>query len=91
MFPGNDNVLPPIGKRRCPACGGIMDLSLIEPTYQHGYDVRTFECAKCAYAEIVLINSEKTTGGDHASAGAIQHEAVKDSRENDPAEEEKAR
>jgi len=36
-----------------------MFLSLIEPTYQHGYDVRTFECVSCRYAEIALINFDE--------------------------------
>jgi hypothetical protein len=47
-----------IGQRRCPVCGHLMFLSLIEPTYQKGYDVRTFECLSCAYAEMALTNFE---------------------------------
>jgi hypothetical protein len=49
---------PPIAPRRCPACGKLMFLSLIEPTYQEGYDIRTFECLSCTYAEIALTNCE---------------------------------
>ena len=48
-----------------------MDLSVIEPTYQHGYDIRTFECMKCAYGEIALINFDDNRGADH---GASLHE-----------------
>jgi hypothetical protein len=80
---------PPVATRRCPVCGEPMFLSLIEPTYQHGYDVRTFECAKCAYAEIALINFNETRGDDHTSAGAIQHETIKDPEKDNPTEEEK--
>ena len=88
--PSNDNVVT-IGKRQCPACGGVMDLSLIEPTYQHGYDIRTFECSKCAYSELLLVNSEDVTGGDHASAGAIEHEVVKLPQEDGAKEKEEER
>jgi hypothetical protein len=52
---------PPKGMRRCPACGKPMFLSVIEPTYQEGYDVRTFECASCAYSELALVNSADET------------------------------
>lgn len=92
--PSNDNVFvfaPPFGKRRCPACGEVMNLSLIEPTYQHGYDIRTFECSKCAYAELVLVNSEEVTGANQASAGAIQHEIVKLPKEDGAKEKEEER
>jgi len=47
-----------------------MFLSIIEPTYQQGFDVRTFDCLQCAYAEIALTNSDDASGADHASAGA---------------------
>jgi hypothetical protein len=70
---------PPVAMRRCPVCGKPMFLSLLEPTYQSGYDVRTFECANCAYAEIALINFDEIRGDDHIGAGAIQYETVKDS------------
>jgi hypothetical protein len=53
---------PPVAMRRCPVCGEPMLLLLVEPTYQHGYDVRTFECSKCAYAEIALIHFDETWG-----------------------------
>ena len=45
---------PPTGHRRCPVCAQLMFLALLEPTYQQGYDVRTFECPCCAYSEIAL-------------------------------------
>lgn len=32
--------------RKCPACGGLMLLTLIEPD-KLGYDKRTFECPRC--------------------------------------------
>ena len=46
---------PPIGQRRCPACGLPMFLVCIEPTDNAGEDERTFECSKCAYAESVIV------------------------------------
>ena len=52
------SIPPPIAKRRCPVCGDLMSLLVIEPTYQRDYDVRTFECPSCAYAEMALTNFE---------------------------------
>jgi hypothetical protein len=46
---------PPLGKRRCPKCGLPMFLSTVEPSEQDDQDERTFECAKCAYAETVIV------------------------------------
>ena len=46
---------PPIGQRRCPTCGLPMFLSCIRPADETGYDERTFECTKCAYAETVTV------------------------------------
>jgi hypothetical protein len=46
---------PPIGQRRCPTCGLTMFLSCIQPADKAGYDERTFECTKCAYAEIEVV------------------------------------
>ena len=46
---------PPIGQRRCPACGLPMFLVCIEPTDDAGEDERTVECSKCAYAETVIV------------------------------------
>lgn len=46
---------PPIGERRCPACGLPMLLASIEPTDQAGHDARTFECADCAFAETEIV------------------------------------
>lgn len=46
---------PPIGERRCPACGLPMLLSRIEPSEEPGHDERTFECSLCAYAETTTI------------------------------------
>ena len=42
---------PPIGQRRCPACGQLMFLASIEPTDQAHLDQRTYECMDCAFAE----------------------------------------
>jgi len=42
---------PPIGQRRCPACGHLMFLASIEPSDQTGRDQRTYECVECAFAE----------------------------------------
>jgi hypothetical protein len=46
---------PPIGERRCPACGLPMFLTCIEPTDDAGQDARTFECSKCYYAETMIV------------------------------------
>ena len=46
---------PPIGQRRCPACGLPMSLVCIQPTHDAGEDERTFECGKCAYRETVIV------------------------------------
>jgi len=46
---------PPIGQRRCPACGLPMLFAFVEPTDQLGHDARTFECTECAYAETVIV------------------------------------
>jgi len=35
-----------------------MSLSLIEPTYQDGFGIYTFECPSCGYVELALINSD---------------------------------
>ena len=50
-----DPTPPPVGQRRCPACGLLMFLACIEPTDDAGQDARTFECSKCAYAETVIV------------------------------------
>jgi hypothetical protein len=47
--------IPPIGQRRCPACGLPMLLAFVEPTDQLGHDARTFECTECAYAETAIV------------------------------------
>ena len=49
---------PPVGQRRCPACGLPMLLFRIESSDQLGYDERIFECATCAYAETVSVKSD---------------------------------
>src|SRR5262245_41927852 len=54
-----DPSAPPIAKRRCPKCGLPMFLSKIEPTEKVDHDERTFECLKCAYAETVIVQSDK--------------------------------
>jgi hypothetical protein len=46
---------PPIGQRRCPACGLRLFLVAIDPTGVVGEDERVFECAECAYAETVIV------------------------------------
>lgn len=46
---------PPLGQRRCPACGLLLSLSSIEPTGKIDEDERTFECVQCAYSETVTI------------------------------------
>jgi len=50
-----DATSAPIELRPCPNCGFPMFLSRIEPTDKAGQDQRTFECAKCAYAETVTV------------------------------------
>src|SRR5262249_4765158 len=52
---------PPIATRRC-RCKQLMFLSLIEPTYQDGFAVHTFECFSCAYTELALIKSDFWAG-----------------------------
>ena len=42
---------PPIGQRRCPACGQLMFLVSIGPSDQADYDQRTYECVECYFAE----------------------------------------
>jgi hypothetical protein len=46
---------PPVGQRRCPKCGVLMLLTLIEPTEQADDDQRTFECWSCSYSETVVV------------------------------------
>ena len=46
---------PPVGKRRCPACGVPMFLVEIEPSGTDGHDLRTFECSTCDYGETVTL------------------------------------
>jgi hypothetical protein len=46
---------PPIGERRCPACGIPLLLAAVEPTDQADHDERTFECSGCVYAETVIV------------------------------------
>ena len=44
-----------------------MSLSLIEPTYQDGFNIHTFECPSCGYVELALINSDFWTADVEAS------------------------
>ena len=46
---------PPVGQRRCPKCGVLMLLTLIEPTEQADDDQRTFECWSCSYSETLVV------------------------------------
>jgi hypothetical protein len=46
---------PPIGQRRCPACGLPLFLVSVNPTEKPGEDERIFECTDCAYAETVIV------------------------------------
>jgi hypothetical protein len=46
---------PPIGQRRCPACGLPLFLVSVNPTGTPGEDERIFECTDCAYAETVIV------------------------------------
>jgi len=46
---------PPIGQRRCPACGLPMLLAFIDLTDKPDEDARTFECGECAYAETEIV------------------------------------
>lgn len=50
-----DPTRPPLGQRRCPACGVPMFLLCIEPSDKDGHDQRTFECLTCAYTETVTV------------------------------------
>ena len=69
----------PTASRLCPVCGEVMFILLIEPTYQNGYDVRTFECVTCAYTEMALTRYDEASGGGQTDAGAdTQNETVKD-------------
>jgi hypothetical protein len=45
---------PPIGQRRCPACGFPMSPASIELN-RLDHEEQTYECATCAYAETVLV------------------------------------
>jgi len=44
-------IMPPIGQRRCPACGHLLFLQTIEPSEKAGEDTRAYECIECAYSE----------------------------------------
>jgi hypothetical protein len=68
---------PLIGQRRCPVCDVPMFLSVIEPTYQAGYDVRTFECTSCAYRELALTNSEDETVKDPEKVLSTEEEKAR--------------
>ena len=46
---------PPIGQRRCPACGLPLFLGAVNPTEVADEDERVFECTECAYAEMVIV------------------------------------
>jgi formate dehydrogenase maturation protein FdhE len=48
---------PPVGQRRCPACGVPMIAIMIEPTEQADDGQRTFECWTCSYSETVVLTS----------------------------------
>jgi predicted RNA-binding Zn-ribbon protein involved in translation (DUF1610 family) len=40
---------------RCPKCGEMMTLRIIEPE-RSGFDVRTFECPKCSGVETLVVS-----------------------------------
>jgi predicted RNA-binding Zn-ribbon protein involved in translation (DUF1610 family) len=40
---------------RCPKCGEMMALRLIEPE-RPGFDLRTFECPKCFGTETLVVS-----------------------------------
>jgi len=46
---------PPVGRRPCPVCGQPLLIALIEPATMPLHDERTFQCAKCEYAETAII------------------------------------
>jgi hypothetical protein len=51
--------LPPVGKRRCPACGVPMLVAQIQPSGPEHHDLRTFECSTCDYGETVTVKFRK--------------------------------
>src|SRR5262245_23922288 len=65
---------PPIATRRC-RCKQLMFLSLIEPTYQDGFAVHTFECFSCAYTELALIKSDFWTADARQASHAPHQES----------------
>ncbi len=46
--------------RPCATCGFPMFLSVIAPSDKPGQDCRTFECAKCRYAETVTVTYKES-------------------------------
>ena len=51
---------PTVGRRPCPICGDPMFMVSIEPTDKRDYEQRTFECARCAYGETMVVNFRKS-------------------------------
>ena len=41
----------------CPRCGTRTVLARIEPSGDHGHDLRTFECTACGHSEVVKVKS----------------------------------
>jgi transposase-like protein len=56
---------------RCPKCGAMMSLRIIEPERQ-GFDLRTFECPKCYDTEtfVASISHELNVSTGPSLAGA---------------------
>jgi hypothetical protein len=46
---------------RCPKCGAMMSLRIIEPE-RPGFDSRTFECPKCYDTETFVASISRETG-----------------------------
>jgi hypothetical protein len=55
-YPGGYAVFVNVIKSpRCPKCGEMMALRLIEPE-RRGFDLRTFECPKCLATETLVVS-----------------------------------
>jgi hypothetical protein len=52
-----------IDRLRCPQCRARMMLARISPG-PTGFELRTFDCAKCDHVEKIVIASDPTRSGD---------------------------